>query len=620
MRRQHTITAGASGLLHQGREGDPASALIQIDELAKPEMFSRLVDLAQSGRNDRGLDSCSGPTWTNVAHRALELMGWVLSEYGALLPSADLNRVLRVRAVGVNWVHGGDARSLGHDELNNAGIFEFETSRLRRAAWDLLQQRHDPGCLDEVSSFSALPPSVPSSSAPPWRSPPTPTSFDDASSVIPSANKKAVLSRMRPAARRSRESAAVPASPESSADAVPDLWASTCPASARPGMAPSAEADPAGSNSATDEREPLHLDEAEYEEISGGVEILEDAIAREQKMLRRYPTAAKPYRRLCEAYLEKGDVDAAFCAAQVLCFLGMAREQEQKLFEKYRPKGVLQVTGSLHEELWRTKLQHPDEDLELGRIFEMLADPALRLRIGLTKTPEPYGEAPEAQKHDARVCRVMVRMFAWAAAAFGMIAPRLLVSQSEATPLFVLASRESTSLVGLSGVSGKNPRELAFIVGRHLGGCRSGYGHRTRSLLPDVGLLAGLLGGAVRRIGSPIDPAAEGDESAPNQFSAGRLLGTAQIEALRPLMRSYARRGVPADIGRWVRAVQLTDCRAGYLLSGDLSAAANMIQSEQSPVGGLSAEECIEDLMAFSVSAEHLALRAALGAAVPVLR
>jgi hypothetical protein len=63
----------------------------------------------------------------------------------------------------------------------------------------------------------------------------------------------------------------------------------------------------------------------------------------------------------------------------------------------------------------------------------------------------------------------------------------------------------------------------------------------------------------------------------------------------------------------WIVASDLTAGRAALALCGDLGAAARVIAAEPSGQSPLPARERINDLLAFSVSEDHFAVRAALG-------
>ena len=86
--------------------------------------------------------------------------------------------------------------------------------------------------------------------------------------------------------------------------------------------------------------------------------------------------------------------------------------------------------------------------------------------------------------------------------------------------------------------------------------------------------------------------------------------------ALRQAVHRWVKARGPTDIARWSQAVELTACRAGLVLSGDLAAAWAMINAEPQAPGDLPVEEKLKDLFVFAVSAEYFALRTLLGVAI----
>ena len=98
-------------------------------------------------------------------------------------------------------------------------------------------------------------------------------------------------------------------------------------------------------------------------------------------MLENDPLKVDPYRALYRLYLQKQAYDAAWCLAAALAFLRKADEEEKRFFEDYRPQGMLQVKSRLDNEQWVKNLFHEDENLYVGKIFEMIAAAALQAKI-----------------------------------------------------------------------------------------------------------------------------------------------------------------------------------------------------------------------------------------------
>jgi hypothetical protein len=87
---------------------------------------------------------------------------------------------------------------------------------------------------------------------------------------------------------------------------------------------------------------------------------------------------------------------------------------------------------------------------------------------------------------------------------------------------------------------------------------------------------------------------------------------------LRTELKGVARRYVEAcgdkvDIAGWIGASDLTASRAALVLCGDIVAAGQVIAMEPAAQSPLTVQDRIKDLLAFFVSDDHFAVRAALG-------
>src|SRR5690606_25637250 len=96
----------------------------------------------------------------------------------------------------------------------------------------------------------------------------------------------------------------------------------------------------------------------------------------------------------------------------------------------------------------------------------------------------------------------------------------------------------------------------------------------------------------------------------------GHYMQPQAIEGLRQVVKQFLSAGAKANVKLWNQAVEMTACRAGLLLCGDLEIAKKIIAQEPQIPGGLTPQEKLKDLMMFSVSVEYCALRKALGVAI----
>jgi len=85
---------------------------------------------------------------------------------------------------------------------------------------------------------------------------------------------------------------------------------------------------------------------------------------------------------------------------------------------------------------------------------------------------------------------------------------------------------------------------------------------------------------------------------------------------LRLVVRKFIEDGAKANIKRWSQAVELTACRAGLLLCGDLEIARKIIGAEPQAPGDLPPQEKLKELVVFSVATEYFTKSKALGIAI----
>jgi hypothetical protein len=127
--------------------------------------------------------------------------------------------------------------------------------------------------------------------------------------------------------------------------------------------------------------------------------------------------------------------------------------------------------------------------------------------------------------------------------------------------------------------------------------------------LLEIAVRAGLALG-----GCPIGNGPHGDEVDKMGKTIDGLLSAPLRAELKVVAKKFVdARGDRLDLPSWIVASDLTAARAALALCGDLGAAARVLSSEPSGQSPLSARERINDLLAFSVSEDHFAVRAALG-------
>ncbi|MBW2460786.1 MAG: hypothetical protein JRH11_04010, partial [Deltaproteobacteria bacterium] len=340
---------------------------------------------------------------------------------------------------------------------------------------------------------------------------------------------------------------------------------------------------------------------------------LDDAIAEHQWLLRQDPYRVDSYRALYKLYFDGRAYDKAWCLASTLSFLKKADQEQQQFFEQYKQAGMIRPQSRLDEERWLKDLFHPEEDLYVAKMMEALAPAVHAAKASADKALHL------AKKHEVDPATSTVsfaRAFGFVSQVMNLrIVPRLFLRpDAQGGLMHVPGSNPPATLCGASLLSGFSPQDLTFVIARHLAYYRSQHFIRTMMTTHTelrLVLLAGLRIAGVAPAGDPQI------ESMAQQLKA--RLAPAQFEALKSVAKRFIEAGGSTDLKRWMQTVELTGCRAGFLLCNDLETSARMIQSLP-PEGpsDLPPKEKIKELVLFSVSEEYFRLRESLGIQIKV--
>jgi len=344
-----------------------------------------------------------------------------------------------------------------------------------------------------------------------------------------------------------------------------------------------------------------------------GPSAVNKTIAQHQLLVSKKPDRVASYQALAPLFYQMGAHDRMWCVAAALVYLGKADPPLASFYEGYRPTQLPNAGGKMNEELWR-KILHPAEDPYIGALLALLA-PAIAMS--------------SANPHKAigveRAERVDLSGTAWPHAA----ALRYVANTIEATLPDVFLKKDAPGTVSIVNLKDKNALTPALVVG-------PGFAQWTRQsevifdlakrmvlmrserfprfalgtpALLEIAVRAGLSLG-----GCSIGNGAHGGEVDKMAKLLDPLLSSALRAELKVVAKKFVEaRGDKLDLPSWVVASDLTAGRAALALCGDLGAAARVIAVEPSGQSPLSARERINDLLAFSVSEDHFAVRAALG-------
>jgi hypothetical protein len=168
------------------------------------------------------------------------------------------------------------------------------------------------------------------------------------------------------------------------------------------------------------------------------------------------------------------------------------------------------------------------------------------------------------------------------------------------------------SVAGQSVLSGFTPHELSFIVAKHLSNYRGE--HYIKNIFATQSELTQLFFAGLRMVlpDAPVPP-----EMAQNVDVTAKTLAAMMQpqhrEGLRHVVRTFMETKGAINLKRWLQATELTACRAGLVVCGDLEIARKILSIEPQVPGDLTPEDKITEMIVFSVSNEYFAVRKALG-------
>lgn len=347
--------------------------------------------------------------------------------------------------------------------------------------------------------------------------------------------------------------------------------------------------------------------------FSMGAQGADKAIAYHQALLARKPARIDSYKALAALFFQAGAHDKMWCVAGAMTCMGKADPPLRALYENYRPMQMATAPVKLTQDLWR-RVVHPDENPHLSALFALLS-PALAMTTA--KSHKAFGIDRNA--------RLDLVGNSWSYAA----ALRHAASVAE-TPLpDVYVKRDALGTINLVNLKEKAILVPALIVGLGFDQLWSqsqvvfDLAKRIVQLRPerfprftlgtpsalDIAVRAGLQLG-----GSPIGAGAHGDAVDKLAKQLDGLLSAPLRSELKVLAKRYVEAcGDRVEIDKWIVASDLTASRAALAICGDVGAAAHVLAIEPSGQSPLPVAERIYDLLAYFVSEDHFAVRAALG-------
>jgi hypothetical protein len=335
-------------------------------------------------------------------------------------------------------------------------------------------------------------------------------------------------------------------------------------------------------------------------------------VAQHQILLKNDPTRRDSYRALYKLFMDARQFDKAWCVAATLSYLRKADDEQRQFYEQYKPEGPIRPRNRLTNERWVKDLLHPDEDFLAGKVFEAVTPAVLRLRAQPDKR---WSLSKKDLIPDVMNTTVsFARTFGFVTQVLSLpFVPRLFVCPDRQGGLAFATTQPPATVCGAALLSGQNPLDVVFIVAKHLAYYRGE--HYIRTIFQTKDELKLVLAAAMNIAGVEINDPSVIEWS--KQIRA--QMQPTDLELLKSITKRFVDAGARTDIKRWMQSVELSACRAGFMLCNDLEIAARMLQAEP-PMGAvdLTPKEKIQELILFSVSESYFRLRETLGIQIQV--
>jgi tetratricopeptide (TPR) repeat protein len=327
-------------------------------------------------------------------------------------------------------------------------------------------------------------------------------------------------------------------------------------------------------------------------------------------MAAQSPTRIATYRKLFDLHSRAGRADGAWLAATALEELGAADMDHQLVVDQYRAEGtqVVRPSAVFDERTWTERIRAREADEIVGAILRAIARPAAALRVSALRAQKKLPVLPPSSRQAPTSTASIVRTFVWASQILDVPLPELFVCDGVPGGLAAVPADIGTTAIGPEAASGLALQELAFVVARHLAYYRPE--HYVLVFYPTLPDLTQLFLSAIE-IALPGMPLSSRSGVAGKKLVGGlaKHLKSAEREELERAASQFEEAGGRVDLAAWIRGVELTATRAGFVLSGDLAVAMRVLRRESRSIADLSLDDKRGELLAYSASEGLVRLR-----------
>jgi tetratricopeptide (TPR) repeat protein len=351
--------------------------------------------------------------------------------------------------------------------------------------------------------------------------------------------------------------------------------------------------------------------------VQAGPDKFERSVVEHQLILRHEKNRILSYRALKHLYIQTMQLEKSMQLSVALAFLKKGEEDDLRKAASHKAQPLATARRVMNDEVWQ-RLQHPDEDRYLDALFATVA-PMLALAqaqphkaAGLSRKEALAADDPHSYAKALR----------YVTTTLGVAAPEAWVrpEQKEAVVFVNCVDKTTLAPVFLLGApltgEKRTEREQVFALARRAALLRPE--RLVRFILPQPQQLAHIIDAAMTL--GEVAPDGEMNKTPTGEMgrtvmAMRRTLTPVQLEQVAAVGRKLRGDGARAEEAalKWLQATDLTANRAGFVMLGDLEAAALLVAAEPASASALPPTHRLLDLVWSSVSEDLFAVRKHLG-------
>lgn len=354
--------------------------------------------------------------------------------------------------------------------------------------------------------------------------------------------------------------------------------------------------------------------------IVSGPDFIDKALREQMFLIENDPYRVDSYKALRRIYMSMHQYDKAWCVCSALTYLHRADEEESQFFEQYQSKGLMHTKVKLTDDMWRRYVYHPDQDRFVSSIYA-----AVYIAVGMMKSSEHklFG-LKRKQRRDLSTEQTLVgKVFTYLMQALNVPSePEIFFRPDQIGELQLANCREKQKfvpsiMVGQGLLTERSDKHLALPIAVFLTKIRPE--HYLREVIQNNTDLSIALMAAIRLVAPQFSvPLVKLPLVEQYIIEMRPHLSRTAAEHLQTVVQQFLQTASQLDMSKWVRAVELTSHRAGFIIANDLSLAAGFIESEPSTNGGMMSNDKIKELMMYAVSPQYFELRKLLGITIGI--